>query len=192
MSISRRQFIIGTAAGLILPSYYDKVFSYFANHGEPLLELSKQSNRTMYAYTWGDGFEFLLDGREIEAPVEMTRREYARRYFGNEQAYIDAYDYDPAFVDFDELEYEDWVDFSWTRNDSPSAKAYRFLDKLDLGLDFEREDSVGHLEFIDGPNPCSNYLGVQTEDPISVSLLQKRLNELNTGIRITITQEEQT
>jgi len=73
-----------------------------------------------------------------------------------------------------------------------SAKAYRFLDKLDLGLDFEREDSVGHLEFIDGPNPCSNYLGVQTEDPISVSLLQKRLNELNTGIRITITQEEQT
>ena len=189
MTTSRRQFILGTTAGLILPSYYDRVFSYFQNHGEPFLELPKQPIRTMYAYTWGEGFEFLLDGRETEAPVGMTRREYARRYFKSEQAYIDAYDYDPAFVDFDEPEYAGMVDTAWNRKDSPSAKAYRLLDDLDLGLDFDGKDPVGHLEFIDGPNPCSNYLGVQTEDPVSISLVQKRLNDLDMGIRISVVEE---
>lgn len=188
MSISRRQFILGTAAGLILPSYYDKVFTFFENYGEPLLELPGRASRTMYVYTWGDGFEFLLDGREQDAPV-MSRREYARRYFGSEQAYIEANEYDPAYVDFDEPEYEDWVDMAWERNDSPAAKAYRLLDSIDLGSDFTGEDAVGHLEFMDCPNPCSNYLGVQTEDPVSVSLVQKRLNDLNTGIRVCVVGE---
>ena len=43
MSNSRRQFIIGTAAGLILPSYFDKVFAYFENTGEALLEVPKKA-----------------------------------------------------------------------------------------------------------------------------------------------------
>ena len=43
MSISRRQFILGTAAGLILPSYYDKVFTYFENTGEALLEAPRDT-----------------------------------------------------------------------------------------------------------------------------------------------------
>ena len=43
MSISRRQFVLGTATGLILPSYYDKVFTYIENHGEPLIEIPKQA-----------------------------------------------------------------------------------------------------------------------------------------------------
>jgi hypothetical protein len=186
MSISRRQFILGTAAGLILPSYYDKIFSYFENTGEALLEIPKQSSRTLYAATWGDGFEFLLDGRETEAPIGMTRREYARRYFGGEQEYIDAYDLDPDYVDFDEPEYQDMVDTAWTRNDSPSAKSHRYLHGLDLGPNFGGDDAVGQIDFLDYPNPCSNYLGVQTEDPVSVSLLQKRLNDLNTGIRVSV------
>ncbi len=186
MSISRRQFILGTAAGLILPSFYDKVFTFFENHGEPLLELPKQPSRTMYAYTRGDGFEFLLDGLEIEPPIPMTRREYARRYFGGEQAYMDAYEYDPNYVDFDEPEREEWVDMAWTRNDSPSAKAYRLLDGLDLGSEFSGDDAVGQIDFLDCPNPCSIYLGVQTEDPVSVSLLQKRLNDLNIGISVSM------
>ena len=186
MSISRRQFILGTGAGLILPAYYDKVFTFFENHGEPMLEIPKQASRTMYAYAWGDGFEFLLDGRETEPPWGMTRREYAQRYFGSEQEYIEACEYDPDHIDWDEPEYPPCVDMAWSRNDSPAAKAYRLLDGIDLGSKFNGDDAVGHLEFMDGPNPCSNYLGVQTEDPVSVSLLQKRLNDLNTGVRVSL------
>ena len=188
MSITRRNFILGTAAGLILPAYYDKVFTFFENHGEPLLELPKHANNTLYAATWGDGFEFLLDGIETEAPVDMIRREYARRYFGNEKGYLEAHGYEPDEIDFDEYEDDDMVDTTWTRNDSPAAKAHRLLEKLDLGSDFDSEDAVGQLEFLDCPNMCSDYLGVQTEDAVSVSLLQKRLSELNTGIRISIVE----
>ena len=42
MSISRRRFIQGTAAGLLLTSYYDKVLAYFENTGEVLLEVSQE------------------------------------------------------------------------------------------------------------------------------------------------------
>jgi hypothetical protein len=48
--------------------------------------------------------------------------------------------------------------------DAPAAKAYRLLDGIDLGSAFDSDDTVGHLEFTAGRNPCSNYLGVQTED----------------------------
>ena len=72
----------------------------------------------------------------------------------------------------------------WSRNDAPAAKAYRLLDGIDRSSVFNGDDPVGYLEFLDGSNPCSNYLGVQTEDTISASLVQKRFNDLNTGIRV--------
>ena len=48
----RRNFILGTAAGLILPSYYDKVFTFFENHGEPLIEIPKAFDKNMVETTW--------------------------------------------------------------------------------------------------------------------------------------------
>lgn len=33
MSITRRQFLLGTSAGLVLPSFFEKAFNYFENHG---------------------------------------------------------------------------------------------------------------------------------------------------------------
>jgi hypothetical protein len=48
MSISRRQFILGTAAGRILPTYFDKVFAYFENTGEALLEVPKKCRDRNY------------------------------------------------------------------------------------------------------------------------------------------------
>jgi len=189
MSISRRQFILGTAAGLILPSYYEKVFSYFENHGEPLLEIPKQASIDLYAHTWESGeIDFNLGEVVKEPPIPMTVREFARRYYGGEQGYLDNFSYadDGSDINFDEDESEEMVMTAFLRNDSPSAKAYRLLDNLDLGPDLDSDDAVGHLEFLDAPSMCWDYLGVQPEDHVSISLLQKRLNELNTGIRISM------
>ena len=190
MSISRRNFILGTAAGLILPSYYDKVFTFFENHGEPLIEAPRQATIDLFAVDWGGGIiDFHLGEVANEPPGAMTLREYAERYFGGEQGYLDAYCEEREEVDFNEIAYKSMVETTWTRNNS-EAKAHRLLEKFDLGSDFDSDDAVGQLEFLDCPGMCSEYLGVQTEDPISVSLLQKRLNELNTGIRITMAQGE--
>jgi hypothetical protein len=190
MSTTRRQFILGTAAGLILPSYYDKVFSYFENHGEPLIEIPKQVVEDLYAVDWGGGIiDFHLGEIANGPPEPMTLREYAKRYFCGEQGYLDEYCEEREEVDFDEIAYESMVETTWTRNNN-AAQAHRLLEKLDLGSDFDSDDAVGQLEFLDCPNMCSDYLGVQTEDPVSISLLQKRLNELNTGIRISLVEAD--
>jgi hypothetical protein len=189
MSISRRQFILGTGAGLILPSYYEKVFSFFENRGEPLIETPKRASRDLYAVDWDcEIFELYLDELQPEPPGPMTIREYAKRYFGDEQGYLDAYrcERDGIEVDFDAILDAEMVENTWLRQDSPMARAYRLLDSLDLGPDFASGDSVGQIQFLNCPNPGSNYLGAQTEDAVSISLLQKRLNELNTGIRVTL------
>ena len=188
MSITRRNFILGTAAGLILPSYFDKVLSYFENHGEPLIEIPSQANFDLIAMDWGGGIiDFHLGEVATEPPGPMTLREYAEQYFGGEQGYLDEHSEEREEVDFDEIAYPSMVETTWTRNNS-AAQAHRLLAKLDLGPDFDSEDAVGQLEFLDCPNMCSEYLGVQTEDPVSISLLQKRLNELNTGIRVSVVE----
>jgi len=189
MSISRRQFIVGTAAGLILPSYYDKVFSYFENHGEPLLEIPKQADLDLFAVDQGAGYGYQLNvGDPWAEPPEMTIREFAVHYYGNEEFYLHFCD-DEEEVNFDKLVDPMVVVDFWARSDSPNAQAFHLLYDLDLGPDLCGGDAVGQLKFYDGPIPGSDYLGVEATDEVTISLLQKRLNDLNTGIRISMAQE---
>lgn len=185
MSISRRQFILGTAAGLILPSYYDKVLAFWENHGEALIEVPRSTEIELIAVNCGgDGLE-LNWGDPWAEPPEMTVREFARRYFGSEEYFIEIREEDPD-IDLDaQMNWFDVVD-CWAREDSPNAKAYRLLENLDLGPDLVGKDAVGEIRFIDGPCPGNDYLGVEAPTPVDISLLQKRLNELETGIRISI------
>jgi hypothetical protein len=174
-----------------IPGFKDEVLTYYENHGEPLIEAAKQASLDLYAVDWGGGItEFQLDEIVNGSPGPMTVRKYARQYFGGEQGYLDAYccERDGIEVDFDDIQTASMVEITWEQRGSPMAKAYRLLENLDLGPEFESEDAVGQLDFVDCPNMCSSYRGVQTEHPVSISLLQKRLNELNTGIRISVVE----
>ena len=188
MPSTRRQFILGTAAGLILPSYYDKVFTFFENTGEAYLELPEQADTHLYAVTGrGEGFQLNL-GDPCEEPPQLTYREYARTCVNDDGEYLE--ELIEAGCDLDaEMDFYDYID-DWAYNSSSNAKAYRLLENLDLGPDFASEHAVGQLQFYNCPSICSDYLGVHAEDEVSLSLLQKRLNELNTGICITVTQAE--
>ena len=75
------------------------------------------------------------------------------------------------------------------QTDSPNAKAYRLLKEYDLGPDFNSPDAVGEIVFADCPFPGSDYLGVQAKDLVSLSLLQERLNQLNTGIHVQMWED---
>ena len=78
MLSTRRQFIIGTATGLILPSFYDKVFTFFENTGEAYLERPKQASTELIAAVGrGEGFQLNL-GDPYEEPPKLTYGEYAR------------------------------------------------------------------------------------------------------------------
>ena len=78
-----------------------------------------------------------------------------------------------------------WFD-TWARTESPNAIAYRYLDRLNLGSQLDGEKAIGGIRLIDGPMPGNDYLGAEAEDAVSVSLLQQRLNELDTGVRIEL------
>lgn len=186
MSISRRNFILGTAAGLILPAYYDKVFTFFENTGEALLEVPHNSEIELIAsFDHGDEYE-LNWGDPWQEPPEMTVREYACRYFSGEEDYLNWIEEDD--VDFDrKMDFWDVID-TWARTDSPNARAYRLLENLDLGPNLVGKDAVGEIRFIDGDRPGSDYLGVHAPSQLDLALLQKRLNDLNTGIRISLVE----
>ena len=73
---------------------------------------------------------------------------------------------------------------AWCRADSPNAKVFYLLDSLDIGSELRHGDQFGGLIFYDGPMPGGGYLAVHAECGATLSLLQHRLNELNTGIGV--------
>ncbi len=190
MSITRRQFLISGASagvGLILPSYYDKVLSFVENHGEPLLEAPTGIIEDLYADLSFSDYQLNLGMPVTELP-EMTWREVIERYCNFQvtpenlevELGITVTDLDkPAKVD-------SYMD-SWCRSDSSNAKAFYLLDSLDIGTELQHGNQVGGLVYYDGPMPGSDYLAVHAECDVSLSLLQHRLNELNTGIRVLTT-----
>lgn len=190
MSVTRRQFLLGTTAGLILPSFYERAYSFFENHGEPLLIVPKRPEETLYACSeFAEGFQLHL-GNPEEGPPDMTIREFCLKYGEGDpetwwrDEWLGADESEP--IDIDE-QIDEWAVLDrWIRDDSSTARAYRYLESLDLGSDFIGSNPVGGLDFIDGACPGNDYLGVEALDSVSVSLLQQRLNDLGTGIKVEL------
>ena len=183
--MNRRQFLLTTAAGFILPSFFDKAFTFIEQFEEPLIIKPKDVTTELFVYADGFNWQFNL-GSPHEQPPEMTYREFIKRYWCDDIAcWLDDWDKEPD-TNLDEvMNFWEMID-SWCRTDSPNAKAYRLLEKFDLGPNFNSPDALGELQFIDGPCPGNDYLGIHAEDYISISLLQERLNQLNSGIHVRV------
>lgn len=184
MGITRRQFLLstaGAAAGFILPSYYTRALAFIDQFDEPLLESPRIVREELIVCYDRDG-ELNL-GDPYSEPPSLSWREYADKYYGgNLQELEDIWELRRS--QFDEEAPWDVVADAWIRTDSPSAKAYRLLESLDLGPELMGRNAVGGLIFTDGACPGNDYLGVSAENDITLSLLQQRLNDLGTGIRI--------
>ena len=184
MSISRRQFLlstVGAAGGFILPSFYTRALEFLDQFGEPLLEAPKLVVDELIICTERDG-ELNL-GDPWEQVPDMSWREMLTRYQPEGLDNLEAH-WDLTESQLDDEAPWDWVVDFWCRADSPNARAYRLLNNLNLGPNFTEPDAIGELVFTDGPCPGNDYLGVAVEDEISASLLQQRLNDLNTGIKL--------
>ena len=80
-----------------------------------------------------------------------------------------------------------WYVNAWLMTDSPSANAYCLLEDLDIGPELTGENGdLGGIDFIDSKCPGLDYLGVHCEDGLSISLLQAKLNELDTGLALRV------
>jgi hypothetical protein len=73
----------------------------------------------------------------------------------------------------------------YDRISGPSAKAYRLLDKIDLGPDLGRSGDGPHLQLREGGGNQFDYsLHAHASDMLALSLLQARLIDLQLPIKI--------
>ncbi len=190
MSLTRRHFPLGAAgaaAGLILPGYYRRALEFIDRSGQPLLETTGSPKIELVAVEadWGQLPFHLGVGHPGEGPPAITYAEFFQRYdidwfetFG-----VDGEpepDWDREVDWFDREFYFD----TWLYRDDPQMKAYELLKGLDLGPDFGGPDAVGELRLEAGSTMVSSYWYVEAADKLSLSLLQKRLDDLGTGIVI--------
>lgn len=190
MSVTRRQFLLGTAAGLVLPSFYERVHSFFENHGEPLLVPPSNTGEILHAHSpLGEGFELHLGEPYLEPPT-MSIREFCLAFGdGNPEAWWREnwlFEDDTIPINMDEPMDPHAVWDWWMLKYSSNARAYHYLEALDLGPKLSGADAVGGLAFHCGYAPGVDYLGAEAVDEVSLSLLQQRLNELGSGIEVKL------
>ncbi len=188
--LTRRTFLAG-AAGSITAALVQKYEWFISEKGEPLIEAPAFPSTDLYVSA-PDGEWVITLGPPDEDPGTGTWTEFLTAQYDigplDQESLIEAgesWGIEPELLDT-ECEWETWYCY-WGRNLSPRAHAYRLLQSLDLGPKLSgARGEVGELNFLDAPFICSDYLGVHAADDLSVSLLQHRLNELKTGIRVVV------
>jgi hypothetical protein len=188
MSVTRRQFLLstaGAAAGAIVPSFYYRALEFFEQHESPLLIPPERVTQDLVVADINDYPELCL-GDPWAEPGELTWREYFDRYEpGGLEDYAELYRLPPS--EFEQpMDYDASCDL-WLMRHGPSAQAYRLLEPLDLGPALRGPEAVGGLDFIEEMNMGgSNWLVVSPQNEVTLSLLQQRLNDLGTGLRIVV------
>jgi len=189
MSISRRRFLLntaGAAAGAIIPSFYFRALEYLEQHERPLLIAPSHVREDLVVADIND-YPELCFGDPYAAPPSMTLREYLARYKPEilAEGRLEDWGYDHSKLD--QMVHDETVQESWCMVDGPSARAYHYLKSLDLGPALKGSQAVGGLDFLHEGNRAGwKWLAVSPENDVTLSLLQQRLNDLNTGIRIVI------
>jgi hypothetical protein len=192
--MDRRSFLIGATSAILTAGFYRDVRRFIERKDEPLLVAPDQVKHQLFA-VWHDGaYSLWLDAHPDDEPDwGMTRAEYLKYTWGysrtraiaelrkeNGVTWREARELADETVDSNEL-------LDWHYDEElGTGQAVRFLRDLNLGPDFAAGTGRGQVAFADykcaGPDRwCS-----EAADMLSLSLLQGRLNELNTGVKVEI------
>ena len=191
ISISCRQFLIGapaTTAGIILPSFADKVLSQLEDTGIPLLEVPKTQNQLFYAL-YMDEYYLITDaaaGPDFDLPPPTSWRKY---FEFNQTEITDKLieEYDLSASDLGGEADAYMVGEQWEYLRSPYAQAYVKLHELETQLGPKITGDGGdlrHITFNDFTNPGSSARLAEVPCAVGLSCLQHRLNAINSGIKI--------
>jgi hypothetical protein len=191
MGITRRQFLFSipaAGAGFILPFFFDKAVDVLAKTGEPLIIPPDECVTELLAIDHGTGEFHLNIGDPWEEPPRMTIREYIEKYrWSDVEEYIEDVYGEDADIDPDiDLVDDEIVLEAWAVAESPNARAFYFLNNLDLGMELSGPNAAGELRFIQGCCPGNDYTGVHAANLLTISLLQERLNQLSTRAYIQV------
>ena len=189
--LSRRGFLIGTG-GLLTMAFVSDARAFIRRKEAPLLAAPPRTAHTLY-WDWPDGLDepqlFLDDEPEVIAPQPPTWRVLLKSLDAKDytasgiKLRLEQIGFEPSQLD-EEMD-ESWWEMHYDRISGPSAKAYRLLDKIDLGPDLGRRGDGPHLQFKEGGgNPFDYSLHVHASDMLALSLLQARLIDLQLPIKL--------
>ena len=139
---------------------------------------------------WTQPQLFLDEEPEVIAPEPPTWRVFlsstvdAEDYTASEiKLRLEQIGFEPSQLD-EEMD-ESWWEMHYDRISGPSAKAYRLLERIDLGPDLGRRGDGPHLQFREGGgNPFDYSLHAHASDMLALSLLQARLIDLHLPIKV--------
>jgi hypothetical protein len=187
MPISRRFFLVG-AGSLITPAFLKDARAALADTGEPWLSPPPNTERELFVEWVEDAARLHLGPPAWEPPPPPLWIDHLKAC-GHELetaaqivAYCDQNHQDEAdlWAPVDEASWEDW----WECWGSSEAKAYELLDNPQLFPAHKGLPRAGRLVFERFPNPMSSARWVEAPDPLSLSLLQARLTELDLGVAV--------
>jgi hypothetical protein len=77
-----------------------------------------------------------------------------------------------------------WYHWEYTYN--PTIKAYQFLEGIDLGPELSAANGSDGVRFYDGFSPGNDSQIVTASSLLSISLLQKRHNQINGSVKLVL------
>ena len=189
--LSRRGFLIGTG-GLLTMAFVSDARAFIRRKEAPLLAAPPRTAHTLY-WDWPDGLDepqlFLDDQPEVIAPEPPTWREFLKSLDAKDytasgiKLRLEQIGFEPSQLD-EEMD-ESWWEMHYDRISGPSAKAYRLLERIDLGPDLGRRGDGLHLQFREGGGNQFDYsLHAHASDMLALSLLQARLIDLRLPIKV--------
>ena len=189
--LSRRGFLIGTG-GLLTMAFVSDARAFIRRKEAPLLAAPPRTAHTLY-WDWPDGLDELqlfLDGEpEVIAPEPPTWRVFLKSLDAKDytasgiKLRLEQIGFEPSQLD-EEMD-ESWWEMHYDRISGPSAKAYRLLERIDLGPDLGRRGDGPHLQFREGGGNQFDYsLHAHASDMLALSLLQARLIDLHLPIKV--------
>ena len=177
---TRRTFIKGVGAGLLLPSW-DFLVRHNEQYGEPLLRAPPTVDHILFATRWSDDFQFSLDRIDDDYPSpEMSIKDFIVNHLGgNDPDCWETSNYEEPIGHW-------FVEEIWPYHYSADAQAFYFLSSLESQLGFiESSTDVheGYVDFIEGPCP-GNDSRLVCADALGVSILQDRLVSIGYNVLI--------
>lgn len=197
--MDRRSFLIGSGS-ILTAAFVDKANWFLRNKNAvvPFAEAEDAVKKLYFVDQGGEGYDLSLGTSDCAFP-EITYREWLAQYkrFDLEKGRpISPESLKQLWEDFgmvpDELELiaePEFYERNWIVDKSPLAAAHYYLDELDLfGGDSVNGLKAGDLEFVfdDRVLVGCHDVRVNSEDPITASILQARLLELGQNVSVEI------
>jgi hypothetical protein len=186
---SRRGFLIGVGS-LLTTAFISDARSFICRTSQPLLATPAEVAQTLCWYENDcDGTFMLTIGPwTMKAPPAPAWREFFISQGIPHQTEAEiikiCQEHCIGPEDFDKPVSERYWREHWELSESPCVKAYKLLERIDIGP--ELGSGRGPLlEFHEGDNhPGSNDIWVNANDKLSLSLLQARLIDLKMPIKV--------